>query len=174
MAIETNGFKDYLGALPQQSNVDSIMAKDANGNPVWIKKADLAQVAAELIGTATTGKDGLLGKDVFISRLQYLSLSQDRIVKLSNKLNNFDGITLIGVDITAAAPCHVVITSVVGSICYGGDKPVKLALKIDGNKNIYASVPIGGDIRFLVIGCNSAISNVNSFPSDAVDLPKIE
>lgn len=51
MAIETNGFKDYLGTLPQQSNVDSIMAKDANGNPVWIKKADLAQVAAELIGS---------------------------------------------------------------------------------------------------------------------------
>lgn len=49
MAIETNGFKDYLGTLPQQSNVDSIMAKDANGNPVWIKKADLAQVAAELL-----------------------------------------------------------------------------------------------------------------------------
>ena len=49
MAIETNGFKDYLGTLPQQSNVDSIMAKDANGNPIWIKKADLAQVAAELM-----------------------------------------------------------------------------------------------------------------------------
>ena len=49
MAIETNSFKSYLGTLPQQSDVDSIMAKDANGNPIWIKKADLAQVAAELM-----------------------------------------------------------------------------------------------------------------------------
>ena len=49
MAIETDSFKSYLGTLPQQSDVDSIMAKDANGNPIWIKKADLAQVAAELM-----------------------------------------------------------------------------------------------------------------------------
>ena len=34
MAIETNSFKSYLGTLPQQSDVDSIMAKDANGNPI--------------------------------------------------------------------------------------------------------------------------------------------
>ena len=49
MALETNFLKDYFGALPQKTDVDSIMAKDANGNPVWIKKADLAAVAAELM-----------------------------------------------------------------------------------------------------------------------------
>ena len=63
MAIETNSFKDYLGTLPQQSNVDSIMAKDANGNPIWIKKADLAQVAAELIPVATVKKKGLMSSN---------------------------------------------------------------------------------------------------------------
>lgn len=49
MAFETNFLKDYFGTLPQKTDVDSIMAKDANGNPVWIKKADLAAVAAELM-----------------------------------------------------------------------------------------------------------------------------
>lgn len=53
-------FKEMAGALPTATDVDSIMAKDANGNPIWIKKADLAQVAAELIGTASTTKDGLM------------------------------------------------------------------------------------------------------------------
>ena len=62
MAIETNSFKNYLGTLPQQSDVDSIMAKDANGNPIWIKKADLAQVAAELIG-AFASKGAKVGAD---------------------------------------------------------------------------------------------------------------
>ena len=60
MAIETNGFKDYLGTLPQQSDVDSIMAKDASGNPIWIKKADLAQVAAELMPEATADRQGVV------------------------------------------------------------------------------------------------------------------
>lgn len=42
-------FKEMAGALPTATDVDSIMAKDASGNPIWIKKADLAQVAAELM-----------------------------------------------------------------------------------------------------------------------------
>ena len=130
--------------------------------------------AAELIGTATTERDGLLGADVFKSRLQYIQLSQDRIVKLSNKLGNYGGLALVGFDISYVAPCHVVITSNAGSIRYGGDKPLRLSLKIDGNGNIYASVSTGGDIRALVIGCNSAISDVDEFPSDVVDIPKKE
>lgn len=129
---------------------------------------------AELIGTATTERDGLLTADIFKSRLQYIQLSQDKIVKLSNKLGNYDGLALVGFDIINVAPCHVVITSNAGSIRYGGDKPARLSLKIDGNGNIYVSVPTGGDIRVLVIGCNSAISNVDEFPSDVVDIPKKE
>lgn len=129
---------------------------------------------AELIGAANATKDGLLSKDVFMSRLQYIELSQDRIVKLSGKLSNFGGLALVGFDIPDVASCHVVITSTAGSIRYGGDKPARLSLKIDGNGNIYVSVPTGGDIRALVIGCNSAISNVDEFPSDVVDIPKKE
>ena len=93
---------------------------------------------------------------------------------MSNKLDNYGGLALVGYDIINVAPCHVVITSTAGSIRYGGDKPARLSLKIDGNGNIYASVSTGGDIRALVIGCNSAISTVNDFPSDAVYIERSE
>ena len=38
--------KNTLANLPQKTDVDSIVARDASGNPVYIKKADLAQVVA--------------------------------------------------------------------------------------------------------------------------------
>lgn len=41
--------KNALANLPQKTDVDSIVATDASGNPVYIKKSDLAQVVAELI-----------------------------------------------------------------------------------------------------------------------------
>ena len=41
--------KNALANLPQKTDVDSIVAKDASGNPVYIKKSDLAQVVAELM-----------------------------------------------------------------------------------------------------------------------------
>lgn len=41
--------KNALTNLPQKTDVDSIVATDALGNPVFIKKSDLAQVVAELI-----------------------------------------------------------------------------------------------------------------------------
>lgn len=46
--------KNMLANLPQKTDVDSIVATDASGNPVYIKKADLAQVVAELIGGANS------------------------------------------------------------------------------------------------------------------------
>lgn len=52
--------KNALANLPQKTDVDSIVATDASGNPVYIKKSDLAQVVAELIGTASKSKDGLM------------------------------------------------------------------------------------------------------------------
>lgn len=129
---------------------------------------------AELIGTASTTKDGLLDTNVFISRLQYVQLSQDRIVKLAENLGNYGGITLIGVDVANAAQSYVVIVSIAGSVYYGGDKPLRLDLKLDGNKRIYASVSTGGDVRFLIIGGNTPVTTVNEFPSDAVNIPRLE
>lgn len=46
---EKIALKNALANLPQKTDVDSIVAADASGNPVYIKKSDLAQVVAELI-----------------------------------------------------------------------------------------------------------------------------
>lgn len=52
--------KNALANLPQKTDVDSIVAKDASGNPVYIKKSDLAQVVAELMPDAAKGSRGLV------------------------------------------------------------------------------------------------------------------
>lgn len=42
--------KDMLANLPQKTDVDIVVGRDASGNPVYIKKSDLAQVlVAELM-----------------------------------------------------------------------------------------------------------------------------
>ena len=85
MAIETNGLKNYLSTLPQQSDVDSIMAKDANGNPIWIKKADLAQVAAELIGVFAS-KGVKIGADFNdLTETGIYKIQSDSINELPNR-----------------------------------------------------------------------------------------
>ena len=49
--------------LPKKNDAAYIRALDSNGNPVLISKADLAQVAAELMPVATITKNGLMSKD---------------------------------------------------------------------------------------------------------------
>jgi hypothetical protein len=41
--------KDMLANLPQKTDVNTVVGRDASGNPVYIKKSDLAQVVAELM-----------------------------------------------------------------------------------------------------------------------------
>ena len=41
--------KDMLANLPQKTDVDTVVGRDSSGNPVYIKKSDLAQVVAELL-----------------------------------------------------------------------------------------------------------------------------
>ena len=41
--------KNTLANLPQKTDVDTVVGRDASGNPVYIKKSDLAQVVAELM-----------------------------------------------------------------------------------------------------------------------------
>ena len=84
--------KNALANLPQKTDVDSIVATDASGNPVYIKKSDLAQVVAELMPAATAGKAGLMSKDFFnIGKRRTLMLSGDnkqRLVKIASLPKN--------------------------------------------------------------------------------------
>lgn len=47
--IEKVTLKDTFAGLTKATDVDNIIARDKNGNPVFIKKSDLAQVVAELM-----------------------------------------------------------------------------------------------------------------------------
>ena len=67
--------------LTKVSDAAYIRALDSNGNPVLISKADLAQVAAELIGTATARKDGLCSR--FMRVVFHEDMSGKGVVKLN-------------------------------------------------------------------------------------------
>ena len=55
--IEKVTLKDTFAGLTKATDVDSIIARDKNGNPVYISKADLAAVAAELMFKPKTLSD---------------------------------------------------------------------------------------------------------------------
>lgn len=81
--------KNALANLPQKTDVDSIVAKDASGNPVYIKKSDLAQVVAELMPTATTEKKGLMSSDFYnIGKRTQISLGAKNAGKLVTILSS--------------------------------------------------------------------------------------
>ena len=81
--------KNALANLPQKTDVDSIVATDASGNPVYIKKSDLAQVVAELIPVATTTKKGLMSSDFYnIGKRTQISLGGKNAGKLVNILSS--------------------------------------------------------------------------------------
>ena len=90
--IEKVTLKDTFAGLTKATDVDNIIARDKNGNPVYISKADLAAVAAELMPVATAGKAGLMSKDFFnIGKRRTLMLSGDnkqRLVKIASLPKN--------------------------------------------------------------------------------------
>ena len=83
--------KDMLANLPQKTDVDTVVGRDASGNPVYIKKSDLAQVVAGLIGTIANN-----------------STSWHKIVDISSK---YSSVTIFGSSYTyqnqASAFLHI-------------------------------------------------------------------
>ena len=67
------------------SDAAYIRALDSNGNPVLISKADLAQVAAELIGTATSSKDGLMSKTDYALIPKKVVVNRNYIARLGQR-----------------------------------------------------------------------------------------
>ena len=78
--------KDMLANLPQKTDVDTVVGRDASGNPVCIKKSDLAQVVAELIPVATSEKNGLMSKDLLPIKFEDLhDVDSLKIGRLNNR-----------------------------------------------------------------------------------------
>ena len=170
--MEAKTLKEYLNSLQTQADVDSIMAKDANGNPVWIKKADLAQVAAELIGTATAEKDGLLNARDFNEHFQFKRLSNNLKYKIAVNYTNYSSLAIIGVSTIRYKPIHIVVCALPNKdVFYGGDK-ADLDLKVDSEKNIYVGGRSATDFKLSFIGDLIPFTRVTEYPEDAVDVPQ--
>ena len=155
--------------LTKVSDAAYIRALDSNGNPVLISKADLAQVAAELIGTATASKDGLISASIFRIGLQYESMAQSRIYKVARLDANYTSFTMVGADVMRGRPFHVSVISKIGKLWYCGDKG-EMLIKSDSDRNIYVSVPTGSQIEAKFILNVAVIEAVQAFPDDAVDV----
>ena len=127
---------------------------------------------AELIGTASATKDGLLSASIYRKVLQYNSFSNNIFFRIGYLSSSFTGFSLIGVE---TAHCEFV------NICISKDntkvicsnKPNYANLKVDSEGYIYFSVNKGWSIDALLIGSNTA-SIVQNPPSDAVDIEVAE
>ena len=127
---------------------------------------------AELIGTATTEKDGLLSVKDYRGSLQKKTFSNDVNYKIGNIGYAFTGFFLIGIE---TAHCEFV------NICIGknntkitcSNKPDYVKIKADSDGNIYLSVMMGFSVYGLLIGSGSTIVT-QSPPSDAVDVEVAE
>ena len=74
--------KDMLANLPQKTDVDTVVGRDASGNPVYIKKSDLAQVVAELMPLATYRKSGLMSSGDKEKGINYLYVQGGDFIKI--------------------------------------------------------------------------------------------
>ena len=155
--------------LTKVSDAAYIRALDSNGNPVLISKADLAQVAAELIGTATASRNGLISASIFRTSLQTVSMSQANIYKVARLDADYTSFTMVGADVMRCRPFHVSVISRIGKLFYCGDKGGML-IKSDSDRNIYVSVPTGLQIEAEFIFNVAVIEAVQAFPDDAVDV----
>ena len=127
---------------------------------------------AELIGTATTEKDGLLSAKDYRGSLQRKTFSNDVNYKIGNIGYVFTGFLLIGVE---TAHCEFVNICICKNstkiVC--SNKPHYVKIKADSDGNIYLSVMMGFSVSGLLIGSGSTIVT-QSPPSDAVDIEVAE
>lgn len=64
--------KNMLANLPQKTDVDTVVGRDSSGNPVYIKKSDLAQVVAELIPIVSFTNNGVMSKSDFATSCMHV------------------------------------------------------------------------------------------------------
>ena len=159
--------KDMLANLPQKTDVDTVVGRDASGNPVYIKKSDLAQVVAELMPVATAGKAGLMSKDFFnIGERRTLMLSGDnrqRLVKIASLpkktyiryivfVQGFYEISPIMCAINIRSESTTVFSTVVNGILPIPSEIELYTKEIDNRFNIYIrSKGQSGNISFVLV-----------------------
>ena len=103
--------KNMLANLPQKTDVDTVVGRDASGNPVYIKKADLAQVVAELMPLATLENKGLLSQSLFgiIQQKEIPNATGDEYYRIINNINSYVILEINGVSSSNAELIRVAI-----------------------------------------------------------------
>ena len=132
----------------------------------------------ELIGIATIKKDGLISRNQVINNFQMADLGSGRIYKIASFSYYYKAISIRGLETTTG--------TVVNFFIYRGSS-TQLRVKGDAfswieiktnpeNIGVYVKVSAGTSLscRIEAIGADNimnAMTEVDSFPSDAVDIP---
>ena len=124
------------------------------------------RVAAELIGTATSGKDGLLSALDFKEHFQFKRLSNNLKYKIAVNYSNYSSMAIMGVSTIRQKPIHIVVCALPNKdVFYNGDK-AGLELKVDSEKNIYVGGRSATDFKLSFIGDLIPFTRVTEYPED--------
>lgn len=166
-----------LNEVPVVSDIVTIFGKRSNGEIVQIDKSNLATLLGELLPVASSGKSGLMSGNIMRNRLQSISFGSGRVYKIGHLQANYVGIIFRGADIIRGKIIDFCIFKTLsGEVKAAGTKESWINLKVDSNKYVYIMVP-NANIYYASIESytnyvlDSSISEVDSFPSDAVDIP---
>ena len=135
-------------------------------------------LVGELIGTATSSKNGLLSKEVATQLTQFNTLRGGTIYKFANVAKNtYQAIHLNGIEMVSNTIIDLyIVKKFVGSINIYGTNNYQgfMNIKIDSEKNIYIQVVDGKVCSLNYWGGKELplvqITSVSSFPSDAIDV----
>lgn len=105
-----------------------------------------------LIGTATTDKDGLLGKDLYTNRCLAVQLANNAWWKLGKLSRNYSAMRFVGVDTASGTIIDIYIYNSVNDIRYAGNKSSKIKLKMNSSGEIYAQGPTGVSVSGWLYG----------------------
>lgn len=155
--------------LTTASDMAYVRALDSNGNSIRISKADLASVVAELIGTATLSKNGLMPKNLLPTK--FIDLHNVDSLKIG-QLNNRGQCLLIASShpYTNRVSVYLVLTSYIDPSFVFSKITLKegdyFELYYDDDKYIYAKTVNNVPIDILVVPFN-----VNSLTMKSATLP---
>lgn len=132
----------------------------------------------ELIGTATPGKNGLMSRTQVINNFQMGDFGSNIIYRIAEFSYFYKAICIRGLETTSGKEVNIFIyrggnTSLLAK---GSVIPGFTIKKSSDNIAVYMSVAAGISIscRIEAMGSDNivnAITKVDSFPSDAIDIP---
>lgn len=129
---------------------------------------------AELIGTATTEKNGLMTSIDYRRFMQMFTFDLGRVYKIAKLAGDFRGIWIIGTECTTSEQIHATIIKSNGEK-FKCNAPTYMTIKWDKSYNIYISVPLGKSVSAVIYSFYMLkITSVSDFPTDAVDIERSE